>query len=735
MNTAGEQRVLWGVAVPAAALAVGVMLVVTAWLVPETYPPDARLFLPVYVSDCRPEPLEQLRYVLAIALVPLVLWAAAVYIRRVPCFRGRPAPHRASQGVPGRESMMGSPTSSCFRGPASHGATDEPAEGRESMAPAAPGRSGPGRWPATVQWILCAFVLSAVVDQEILRPRVHRSLVLRRDGGSAGALLAVAWRFAPARWAAAFALVPDAPPTAARRAARLVWAAAPWLLATAACAAELAPNLLMKNRAIACHPAIAIHYPVFLEEFAAPAGGRTVLVNYFPQYQNLLGYALAPVFRVAGLNIFSFTAAMSLLSLALLLCFFAAFRLLTGGGWRALLLFLPLLWLSMTPIDCYRLGGFETRCNAFTYLAAAPLRYFGPAVTLAALAWYFARPSRLRMMAAFVTAGAAAVNNLDFGVPALGAALIAVLFGSEDGPLPRPRKALGVLAAWVAGTAVAAVVFAAGTYLRCGQLPDWGMATAYQRTFAVNGFAMRPMPPFGLHWAVYLTFMAVIAVGLFDRTAPPARRGLSLYAGVFGAGAMMYYVGRSEPAVLILVFPAWGFAFLLLAWSCWSRLAPRLRAEGWRALTPGAVLLALGYAAVAGRFGERPNPVEPYQRLTTSRWDADGLNMLLGNYGALLQCLRSHAAPGEKVVVIAPYGHLAAGEAGVVNVFPFSCPVSVLARSQLADVGRAVADPAVRQAFTDGAAPEIEQELARLGFRRTEAGNPFYWARQPDTQP
>ena len=487
MDAPGEQRVLWGAAVPAAALAVLVMLVVTAWLVPETYPPDARVFLPTYVGDCRPEPLEQLRYVLAIALVPVVLWVAAVSVHR-----------RA-------------------RGPAA----------------APPGPRWTGRWAAAVQWLLCAFVLSAIVYQEIF----VRSYIDRWSFLATALLLAplaVAWRFAPARWAVLLDRSPGVPTTTTRRAARLMWAAAPWVLATAACARELAPNLMMKNRALACHPAIAIHYPVFLEEFAAPANGRTVLVDYFPQYQNLLGYALAPTFRLAGLSVYTFTAAMTLLSLALLLCFFAAFRLLTGGGWRALLLFLPLLWLSMTPMDCYQFGGFETRCNAFTYLAAAPLRYFGPAVTLAALVWYYARPTRFRMAAAFVTAGMAAVNNLDFGVPALGAALIAVLFGSEDGPLPRPRKALGIVGAWAAGLAVAASAFALGTYLRSGRLPDWGMATAYQRTFAVNGFAMLPMPPFGLHWAMYLTFMAVIAVGLFDRAAPPARRGCRCTRGCSG---------------------------------------------------------------------------------------------------------------------------------------------------------------------------------------------------------
>src|SRR5947209_7418574 len=77
------RRVLWGAAAPASAVIVVVLLVGVGWFVPKTYPPDARQVLPIWLQECRPEPLEQLRYVLAVAAAVLVLWGGAAYARRM----------------------------------------------------------------------------------------------------------------------------------------------------------------------------------------------------------------------------------------------------------------------------------------------------------------------------------------------------------------------------------------------------------------------------------------------------------------------------------------------------------------------------------------------------------------------------------------------------------------------------------------------------------------------------
>jgi hypothetical protein len=420
----------------------------------------------------------------------------------------------------------------------------------------------------------------------------------------------------------------------------------------------------------------------------------------------------------------------------MLLMLFHVLRLATGGGWAGLTLYLPLLWLSFTPILSANDGPYEARWNTFTHFAVGPFRYFGPCLTLGFLAAYLLRPSRGRLLLLFFVAGAAAVNNLDFGLPALGAALVAALCTTGDGPLPRWRTILRTLAGGVLGAGAAVAAFLLLTRLRSGRLPEWRMVTSYQRAFAVNGFGMLPMPTFGLHWVIYLTFMAAIARGLFDGSASRLRRGLCLYSGVFGTGALMYYVGRSHPQVLVMVFPAWALSFVLLAWLGLEDVRARLRARGFlRALTPGAVLLGAGYVSVLATFAERPNVVQQVRRLTAPCGEGQPGNPLLGDTAALADCVRAHAAPGEKVGIIAPYGHLVAGETGVVNVFPFSCPGSLIVRSQLSRATQALQASHVLRVFAAGVSPDVALELCRLGFRQEDAGNPILWTRRDLADP
>jgi hypothetical protein len=199
---------------------------------------------------------------------------------------------------------------------------------------------------------------------------------------------------------------------------------------------------------------------------------------------------------------------------------------------------------------------------------------------------------------------------------------------------------------------------------------------------------------------------------------------------------MMYYVGRSHPQVLVMVFPAWALAFVLLAWLGLEDVRARRRTHGWlRALTPGAVLLGAGYVGVLATFAERPNVVQQVRRLTAPGGGAQPGTPLLGDTAALADCVRDHAAPGEKVGIIAPYGHLVAGATGVVNVFPFACPGSLIVRSQLLRATRALQEGHVRRVFAAGLSPDVVLELCRLGFRQEDAGTPVLWTRRDLADP
>jgi hypothetical protein len=678
--TAG--RILWAVAAPLAVLAF-LAAVFAAWLlVPGRVAPDASLFLSWARPFCRPEPREQLGYVLAVLAVPVVFWLCAAYARR------------AAAGGPGVWD------------------------------------SRPVRiWATAAQWLLFGFAVAAFVYQETrgapyfqLWSKLFNKLLLSL------ALLGMSWRFAAAARPAAAA--PPAPAGRRARLRRAAWAAVPAAVAVALTAAELLPSVVWPHREPACEGVGLWHLSYQFGEFAAFQGGRTPLVDFFPQYQYLLCYLLAPAFAAAGLSYSTFTFVMALLSAGALLAFFAAFRRFTGDAWKALALFLPLLWVGCTPLARDQAGEYEVRYGAFTYFAVGPLRYLGPCLTLLALVWFLGRPGRARALALFFTAGLAAVNNLDFGAPAFAAAVLAVLFSGAGGPLPGWRAVGRTLAAAAAGAAAAVAAFLLLTWARAGRPPDWRMAACFPRAFAVNGFYMLPMPSFGLHWVMFLTFMAALARALFDGGLSRLRKGLLLFGGVFGPGAMMYYVGRSHPQVLGMIFLAWAFPLLLLVWVTWEDALARARAHGpWRAFTPAALLLSLGYAALADQGELSPSLGEQFKRLTKRVPEEFPHDPFQAERTAVEAAVRSYARPGEAVAILSSCGHPVAVKAGVRNVFPFTGDQSLILRSQLDLFLRTVDDGGVRLVFGPGPSEELGQELARRGFHRRGEGHGTVWVR------
>jgi hypothetical protein len=635
-------RFFWVVVVPLCAAALAVALFLTSLLVPRTRPVRWEYFLPEQVRHCRPEPREQAGYLVAVAVVSLLVWGGACWA----C----------------RRSALGGP----------------PVLDRWWVRLAALG----------VQGALAGLVLATVVYQEL---RVHPYL---RDTNPVRALVAVvllvvAWRVTPVSWTRWLRALPPA-------------------IALGFTVVGLLPSLYRERQPA---PAVYItyHLPFQLGEFAAVLNGRTPWVDYFPQYQTCLGYALAPVFRLTGLTVFSFTAAMGVLSAASLLVFFFVFRRVTGGGWKALALYLPLLAVSLAAQDVGALP-WHQRVTAFNYYAVGPLRYFGPCMTLACLTAFLVRPGRLRLLVLAFVATLTAVNNLDFGVPALAAAVLAVLLSTSDGPLPSLRTVLDTLRGFAGGGALAMAAFLLLTFVRSGHLPDLRAVTVFQRAFVVNGFNMLPMPPLGLHLVFFLTFMAALARALF---APGTRlrKGLLLYGGVFGSGALMYYVGRSDPQVLQTLFLTWAFPVLLLAWTCWEELPARIRApRGWALSAIPALLLTAGYVVLAAQVERLPNLRHQVERLTAPETDE------VAPRARLVATIRHHAAPGEKVATLHGQGHLAAVEAGVEDVFPYTCEGSLILRRQLDVVLQALARNRVRWVFGH-MHPQLAPLLVERGYR------------------
>src|SRR5262249_14698024 len=148
---------------------------------------------------------------------------------------------------------------------------------------------------------------------------------------------------------------------------------------------EYNPHIIGRDSRIA-------HLSFVMNEFAAVLNGRTPRVDFFPQYQGLLAYLLAPLFRVICLSIATYTTVLMALSTFGLLLWFGVLRRLTGDPWKALLLFVPLIWLSLLPIRLVPPNVY-THLSAFTYPLMGAIRYLGPCLTAALLSCYLQRPT------------------------------------------------------------------------------------------------------------------------------------------------------------------------------------------------------------------------------------------------------------------------------------------------------------------------------------------------------
>src|SRR5262249_19048914 len=128
-------------------------------------------------------------------------------------------------------------------------------------------------------------------------------------------------------------------------------------------------------------------------------------------------------------------------------------------------------------------------------------------------------------------------------------------------------------------------------------------------------FQMLPMPACGLHWIIYLTLIGAIGRGLFDGRLERVHRGLLLFSGVFGLGALMYFVGRSHHNVLITIFSAWALAFSILIW----RLNPQEFGLTSPRFLPASLelLVTLGLFCSIVQVRHLANPLEQVQRLCT----------------------------------------------------------------------------------------------------------------------
>jgi hypothetical protein len=392
--------------------------------------------------------------------------------------------------------------------------------------------------------------------------------------------------------------------------------------------------------------------------------GRTPLVDFHPLYGQLLPYASAAVLRAFGDSSLVFTLLMAGLSVVALLLVYATLRRVVRSSALALALYLPLLAAGFLLVGGFPNGG---RVSPVRLAAMWPMRYGGAYLLLWLTARHLDRAAPRRAWVLAFIAGVVSIDNLQFGASAFAASIVALLCF-------RPRwswRALARLAAELgAGLLAAALVVALATLARAGELPSVHILLEFPRIFGTTGYTAVPMPPLGIHLALYATFVVAIATAAarwVSRREDPLLTSMLAWSGVFGLLAGAYFLGRSDELKLVSLFSA---AFLPVV------VLRGLAARGWR--RPGipevAVLFALVLALCS--WNELPRPWSQVARLQDTQ-------LPLVYQEEADRFVAAHTRPGDKVAILIQNGHRTAYDLDLDNVAPYAFIEAMVVKSQM----------------------------------------------------
>ncbi len=526
--------------------------------------------------------------------------------------------------------------------------------------------------------------------------------------------------FTPATWLAA-ALLAAATAAALQRDGLLAridgWtresrgrALAALLLALLATAVWVLPGLHTDGSIATDSPLTFVNIPFWLDEPFAVLDGRYPLVDFHAQYAQLMPYLAAAAMAVFGTTLGVYTVACVLGNVLGMLAVYALLRRVVRRSLLALGLFLPVLATGFFT----EAGPPENRHGPVTLISMFPMRYVGAY----ALAWLTARhldgaaPRRFALLA--FAGGIVLVNNLEFGLPALAATVVALVLADPRRARARAGRLALELAAGLLGAAVATMLL---TLVVAGALPRFGMMLTFVRLYGVDGWANIPMPTLGLHLAVYVTFAAAIVTAVARASGGAEGRLLTAmlgWAGVFGLGAGAYFVGRSLPEVLISIFSAWALALALLLVVVLQALARRPA----RRPAPGELAVLLGFGVAVCSLAQTPTPWSQVERLERSSAQPAYAHTPTERF------VDRATDPGERVLILAPLGHRIAYDLDLVNVAPYSFIEAMPLERHLDEAVAALRAAGGRKLFLPLAQtyPEQLRALERDGFGVSQRG-------------
>lgn len=286
-----------------------------------------------------------------------------------------------------------------------------------------------------------------------------------------------------------------------------------------------------------------------LDEFVAVAFGQIPLANYAGLYQNLLAL---PLQWIPGEATPSLTGVMTyLVALQLLVVVISVIL---------IALVVPRLWwwLGFLLFFAFLFIPSFLRLSVFDFWSNMPARYLFPAllglfvVAVSRQREVAPRGRRTHMLLVFTggfVAGASAINNLDFGIPAAAAFILVVALASLA------NRSFSAIGAAIAGLVLAFIAYSFYGFLMSEPI-DWQMWAAFALSFQGLEWWAIPMPFVGVHLLILATLLATFAFALYTwlRRNPSGSNALQmslLYFSTVGTIAFVYFAGRSHLGVTV----------------------------------------------------------------------------------------------------------------------------------------------------------------------------------------
>jgi hypothetical protein len=485
------------------------------------------------------------------------------------------------------------------------------------------------------------------------------------------------------------------------------WRIAGTVVAVALVAIWMLPAINFERTIVTAHDAITEHIQYWLDEAFAVLDGHFPLVDYAAQYASLWPYPVAGAMALLSPSVGVFTIAVSAIGVLAMLAVFGTFRRITRSTTAGLLLFLPFLATSLFMMR----GPLDNRYAVMNLFGTFPLRYAGPFLLVWLVARHLDRALPRRSWLVFLAAGVVVLNNVEFGAPALGATIAALLWSRGRELRAAPLRPL--LEA-VAGLVGAVVLTSALTLVTAGSLPHFELLVRLSRLFALSGFGMLPMSPtIGMSTVVYLTYVAAIGVATVRAANDDPDRlttGLLAWSGVFGLGVGGYYMGRSYPEVLTNMFPAWALSVTLL----FVVAVRSMLARSARRPTLAEAVCLFGFGVMVCSLAQTPTPWSQVARLqrTSEPLYAKPLGQPF---------IAAHTRPGESVALFTLLGHRAAYNLGLDDVTPYAGDGAMPTVDQFDEMLADLRAAGGRKVFisTRGQWPEAAAALDDRGYRVT----------------